>query len=522
MMQDTSTTMQASITNGTPISLKNAKYNMAILELEAPTELPEIHPLLSRALYHYVFNIDRSGSMSITTPSDSSSKMEQTIITLINIINWMLEDTHNEHYITIILFDDRVETLTYDTLINTTNAPSLIQQIQQIQPRGTTNILDALITAKNIIDKLAEKPHTEIIHLFMTDGNPTGKTQSFASLASHASSTKSKSKDYYIGFGLDHNSTLLQTLAATHDNTYHFADSLETCGMVYSEILHEIIYNYQPEIILVAEGFEIYNYKTNQWSTSYTVPNMAYQSTKKYHIRQPIKAPEEAKLTYTFPEVVAPQQIDIVFNPKDDVTVENYIWRQQTLALLYNIVHSNLSEAEANTFLEQLNAYITKTNQTNNTFLQTLVDDVYVAISVKNTEYQDMYIYTRQTSQGGQRGYTVKNVTHLCTMAKHTFSQSSATDYGSLSLNKMTRSISQANSPTNHLVPSTEDQLKRSLSSPNNTNGSLQSPTQEVFSPKYAKTQPIPIPIQDQVVSMTTRPSLKMPTFTRFIKASRF
>jgi hypothetical protein len=108
-------------------------------------------------------------------------------------------------------------------------------------------------------------------------------------------------------------------------------------------------------------------------------------------------------------------------------------------------------------------------------------------------------------------------------MAKHTFSQSSATDYGSLSLNKMTRSISQANSPTNQPLPSTEDQLKRSISSPNNNNsGSLQSPTQEVFSPKQGKTQPVPIPIQDQVVSMTTRPSLKMPTFTRFINDTRF
>ena len=65
-------------------------------------------------------------------------------------------------------------------------------------------------------------------------------------LATLSAATKSKSTDYYIGFGLDHNSPLLQKLAGTHDKEYHFADNLETCGMVYSDILHSFITTMNP------------------------------------------------------------------------------------------------------------------------------------------------------------------------------------------------------------------------------------------------------------------------------------
>ena len=537
--------MQAFITNGTPTFHKNTSHLFALLEIEAP-KLGNDESAIPKK-YHYVFNIDRSSSMSRTTPSDRTSKMEQTIHTLINIINWMLKDTNNEHYMTIILFDHETETIATDILINKENATMLNDQINQIQPRGYTNIELALKVANTIIDTLlANTPpgdaHTEIIHIFMTDGNPTIGDETSSTLASLSAATKTKSKDYYIGFGLDHNSTLLQTLAATHDNNYHFADSLETCGMVYSDILHEIIYNYQPSIILSTEGFDIYNYKTNVWTNTYKVPNLAYNSSKLYHIRQPVKHHERAQLSYTLSEQEEFKPLDIVFKPDDNVKIENHIWRQKTLEILYNIQNAEYSETRANKFLKQIKAYMAKSNQTTNTFLQTLVDDIFVAITVKDTEYQDMYTHTRQTSQGGQRGYTVKNVQHIFNVEKHEFSQSSATNYGSLDLVKLTRSISQLNPvPSSQSLPIGTSPIKRSrtfqskdplLSKPNHrplmplfnfssnktpsTTNVVYPPTtiQDLMPPTMRRSVDKPTP--SQPTPIPSRPTLTIPSFTPY------
>ena len=51
-------------------------------------------------------------------------------------------------------------------------------------------------------------------------------------------------KEYSIGFGSDHDSVLLEQLAGIYNEQYHFIDCLETCGMVYGEILHAIIYKF--------------------------------------------------------------------------------------------------------------------------------------------------------------------------------------------------------------------------------------------------------------------------------------
>ena len=452
------TQLKASITKCTPIFYKantNDPYNFAILELEAPEQ--DIQSKDTPKEYHYVFNLDRSGSMAIPTPSDHSTKMEQTIHTLTNIIAWMVKDTRNKHYMTILLFDDEVETITTDVLINSETSAIIIGQLQKIRPRGFTNIELALTEANKVIDTLLLKSYTNIIHLFMTDGNPTDGNMDSNTLASLSAATKSKSTDYYIGFGLDHNSPLLQKLAGTHDKEYHFADNLETCGMVYSDILHSFIYNYEPTIILKADGLEFYNYKTNKWGNNYTVPNLAYNTTKTYHVRQLKETRKKATLAYSIPnkdpfkDPFQPefQPLELTFKPDDNVRVENYMWRQETLEILYKIQKAEYSERKANTFLKQLKVYIKTTNQASNTFLQTLVDDIYVAILVKDTEYQDMYTHTRQSSQGGQRGYTVKNVMHLLTIDRtedmHEFSQSSSTNYGNINLRNLTRSVSQAN-----------------------------------------------------------------------------
>jgi len=447
------TQMNATITKCTPRFYKastNDPYNF-----EAPEQ--DIQSTDNPKDYHYVFNLDRSGSMATPTPSDQSTKMEQTIHTLTNIIAWMLKDTRNKHYMTILLFDDEVETITTDVLINSETSAIIIGQLQKVRPRGYTNIELALTEANKVIDTLLLKSYTNIIHLFMTDGNPTDGNMDSNTLATLSAATKSKSTDYYIGFGLDHNSPLLQKLAGTHDKEYHFADNLETCGMVYSDILHSFIYNYEPTIILKADGLEFYNYKTNKWGNNYTVPNLAYNTIKTYHVRQLKETRKKATLFYAIPNKdpfkdlhdAEFQPLELTFKPDDNVRVENYMWRQKTLEILYKIQKAEYSEKKANTFLKQLKVYIKTTDQANNTFLQTLVDDIYVAILVKDTEYQDMYTHTRQSSQGGQRGYTVKNVMHLLTIDKtedmHEFSQSSSTNYGSLNLRNLTRSVSQAN-----------------------------------------------------------------------------
>ena len=97
----------------------------------------------------------------------------------------------------------------------------VIANLQQIHPRGTTNIQKALQKAgESVIENI------QSVHIFMTDGRPTTGAMKYESLVTYLPDIKND----FIGFGLNHDENLLKKLADKGSGEYHFIDNLENGG----------------------------------------------------------------------------------------------------------------------------------------------------------------------------------------------------------------------------------------------------------------------------------------------------
>ena len=434
--------------------------NFGVLTLTTP-EQPDQSEQLPKH-YHITFTLDRSGSMDDITPSDSTSKIAQVKMICKNIVKWMNKDT-NQYSITILLFDYEVITLVENSLITDTNETQIIEHIDSIHSRGNTNIEQALKKSHRLI-KQHNNPEVENIHIFMTDGLPTTGERNRQHLAKIVLEHKLEniSTEHFIGFGENHDSHLLESFAKIYDDNYHFIDSYETGGMVYGEILSDIIYSFSNDTILTGNNLKLYDYKTNTWVDSLTIRRLGYHSTKTFYILKSgdllsmftsntttnasISLSTESTLSINHNASIWYENIK---NSTEKTTFINHLWRFTVLQLLYNTQEDNIDIQALKETLKELKDYMKTTEQEEEPFLKILCDDLYITKKVEHTPYKRIYIHNRQVSQGEQRGYTVKNVDHIMTDDEwenidniHELSQDSSTPFASIQKRSLSRSVS--------------------------------------------------------------------------------
>lgn len=435
-------------------------HNFGILTLTTPEQPDQSEQLPKK--YHITFTLDRSGSMDDITPSDSTTKISQVKMICKNIVKWMNKDT-NKYSITIILFDYEVITLVENELITDTNEKQIIEHINSIHSRGNTNIEQALKKSHTLIKK-HNNPEVENFHIFMTDGLPTTGERNRQQLAKIVLEHKLENigTEHFIGFGENHDSHLLETFAKIYDDNYHFIDSYETGGMVYGEILSDIIYSFNNNIILTGNNLKLYDYKTNTWVDCLTIHRLGYHSTKIFYILKSgdllsmftsntttntsIALSTESMLSINNNASIWYENIE---DPTKKTTFINHLWRFTVLQVLYNTQEENIDKSSIQETLKELKDYMKTTRQEEDPFLKILCDDLYITKKVEHTPYKRIYIHNRQVSQGEQRGYTVKNVDHIMTDDDwenidnvHELSQDSSTPFASIQKRSLSRSVS--------------------------------------------------------------------------------
>ena len=213
------------------IPIQNAKFG--ILQLTA------ISSPMSQSIHEFIFMIDRSGSMTDIC-SDGKTKMQHILHTLENMIVYFKENNTANAFINIFAFNDTTQEVVERTEINETNIHNIIEKIKTITPKSSTNIEKALIAIKCAIDKIRYANPTHIIsNIFMTDGKTTSGNTDNDYLYDLVDQNVTNS---FIGFGIKHDSVLLNSISNGHSSDYYFIDKLENSGLVYGEILHGILY----------------------------------------------------------------------------------------------------------------------------------------------------------------------------------------------------------------------------------------------------------------------------------------
>jgi Mg-chelatase subunit ChlD len=381
--------------------------------------LKAISSPLTESEQDFIFQIDCSGSMSDIC-SDGRTKMQHILHTLKNMILYFKENPSLKVNVTIHAFDDNIFKIVDRTIVDESSFNTILTDIDKIVPRNCTNIEKALQDTKEYIAKLSEQyPTTTKTHIFMTDGQVTAGNGNHADLLKLVDNTNT---NVFIGFGLDHDATLLNVISGAEKSSYYFIDKLENAGLVYGEILHGIVYKFLENVEISITNGLIYNYNTNTWNPTLRIGNVASESSKFYHITGNTSSIVQVtgKRSDTGEEI---QTIIPIQEETADLT--KYLYRQRTQELLFRVNFHNKNnendseeyietfknlKAEMQEFFDELKKYMSDNNLTDDVLLKNLCDDIYICHSTFGTSYGHMYCTARGNSQGQQRAYAT---THL-------------------------------------------------------------------------------------------------------------
>ena len=405
-----------------PVPLTGDVY-FGILDLKA------FSSLLTQDILEFVFQVDRSGSMTDMC-SDGRIKMQHIIHTISNIVTYFRENPTINVFITIEAFDDKLYSIVKRTNVTEENYKEIIKKIENLTPKGSTNIGTALNRVSEITTQLKTQfPDHKINHIFMTDGQITQGETNYDKLTALVNPEITNA---FIGFGADHDASLLNALSAGVNCNYYFIDQLENAGLVYGEILHSIVYRFLTDVVInISEGL-IYNFNTNDWATSLSVGEIVSESIKTYHVIS--NSPTVCSAELICRRVLDGTEENVVILREEDIELTKYIFRQRTQQHLYaakefinkkkNMIKSLINEVQSDNiineknnlkqtlvnYLTEIKKYMNDNNLSDDLFYKNLCDDIYISIQTFNTHYGEMYVKARLTSQGTQRAYNVTNI----------------------------------------------------------------------------------------------------------------
>jgi len=312
-----------------PIPIQDAKFG--ILNLHA------VSTPVSENNHDFVFMIDCSASMTEIC-SDNKTKIQHIIHTLKNMMLYFKENPNIKNHVIVNAFDDKIYPILERCTITNENFNEVIQKIEEITPRGSTNIERALKNVSELVSKIKETcPDSIISNIFMTDGNATTGNCNYNALAQLVDRSISNA---FIGFGIQHDSTLLNTISNGDNNSYYFIDQLENAGYVYGEILHGIMYKLLKNVTICVENGLDYDYTNNTWVSSLVIGEIVSESNKMFHICSNDCDECVVRLTAhmanddsTYLEFSIHNESRDV-NDMDSNTFQKYIYRQRTMQYL--------------------------------------------------------------------------------------------------------------------------------------------------------------------------------------------
>ena len=381
-----------------------------------------------------LFNVDCSASMSDLS-RDGRTKMQHVVHTLNRIFTIFAEMNqlyNSAIFVSVIAFDNKIHKIFDFTKITQANLEHVKDMVKNIEPLENTNIELALKEALRIChDYKKANPYHYLHHVFLTDGDANDGETRPDTLSNFVN------KNYpnvFIGFGKEHNSGMLTRLSNNIRGDYRFIDNIEYAGLVYGEIIQNILYNIIDVGRIVVKNGLIYDWKSNQWTNELPIANLAGSCERTYQITAPDMYEIEIEIYGCVCDFRLPQEqlLDTViyYPPLFDLSDESaewcavdltpYAFRQKTQELLYeaNTLSANkdshdykhyesktVFKRKLKRFLKFMLDYMEKTDKKNDKFMKLLCDDIYVTFQTLGNRESSMWIHNRQSSQGRQQTY---------------------------------------------------------------------------------------------------------------------
>jgi hypothetical protein len=446
-------------------------YERGILRITVPPF--QLNSQTSRQKMRFIMyvSIDSSGSMSDIASrrgQDKQTKMDFVHMTMKNMIEYIAsqeqENPHAEFYLAVVSFNSFASCVLPTCRVSNENKDNIIQVVLGIKPCGGTNFEKCFKEIANIMDHEREyiqdqstfaEEYTMRMHVFLTDGaNNEGEknTQRLATflkqLPSYASEnsrepvTRKETEQIMVGYGCDHDSTVLQNLCAQFSKAKQwFIDDVEKTGCIFGEILWSAM-NTAYSNVRLCSNVELYDFNKMSWEYDIMIDDVIYDSSRTFYLRV---APEVSsvvcwlryfsienplntsmdhtlEIEATLPTLQAP--------PIIDEDVEKELWRLDTIIIVDNALkflqnirrlpynsYQNEKERliqEVTAFQEKFLKYVKDKTLEEDPFIIQLADDLYVCINgLMATSIGERYVAARHVSQIQQRSVTVNDITPL-------------------------------------------------------------------------------------------------------------
>ena len=342
------------------LSKKYKDKRFVLLDIQTPCADP-LYETVS-----WIFTIDKSGSMKWSC-KDGKTKMDHLKQTFENMLGYFVDISDKfgiKQTITVLTFNDNTNVLCKDVPITAEFVKIFKETMDEnFTPSGGTDIFKALALVNEHVRShpiLSSPTSTSatfdqqidkslIIHIFMSDGEVTSGIQNKQHIQSQVV-IDHRVYNSFIGFGEDHDSELMKILASGSWSDYFYVKDFEQSSTVYAETIYNGLYQYikNVKVTIDDESARIYNFEKNTWGDSFTVDSIQSGSTKNFHITvsnydPSINIKVEYDLSgkrYTNNSKLKKESID-----KIDIEAYKYLWRQETLELLFDIenYHNNNS-----------------------------------------------------------------------------------------------------------------------------------------------------------------------------------
>ena len=262
----------------------NESNGFHILKFTAPER-----SVISYQPMHWVFCVDKSGSMSTLSLKDNKTRLDHVKCTLIRIVEYLqsLCNTVSRSYvIDIVWFSGDIKTSSI-TLDATTDTAGFIKEINDVTANGMTNMSAAIRKATNLIlEHPTEMKSTMVV---LSDGEITAGISDPNYILELVNECYSKLTQnftpVFVGYGTEQSSSLLSTLSNTPNGEYHCVESVEGAGVVYGEIVHSTLYECIKDMKIDVVGYKIYDFEKNTWESSLTVGKIASGAKRVWHLR---------------------------------------------------------------------------------------------------------------------------------------------------------------------------------------------------------------------------------------------
>jgi len=403
----------------------------------------------------FIVVVDLSGSMDDRGASSSKSrtresKLDQLKFVLKNIVRFIANNTNGNVWFKLIGFSNNVFTIIPIKIITKDNLAEIIARIDEMYADESTNIEKALIATH-------DNPVIPNCHiLVLSDGEAHEGNTDPIELAKLVNPNATNS---FLGFGLEHDPYMFNTLAATLNSSYFFIQDKEKAGIAYGEILYGALHNRYTGIVAIARNCELYDYKMGKWTDKLYIGRLASNDSKKYHIRKIDGANDSDVHIDILSEdtaVICSAQFDGSYN-----NLTEMMYRLRTLELLYKVamfekgedieVEDSTDESDDDDFsIQRRNAIIVEAVEDINEpvivkktynerltelkivlkqllcemieymktindkqFIKNLCDDIAIVLKTIGTQYGEMLTYSRQHSQGEERAHQVTNISEI-------------------------------------------------------------------------------------------------------------